>query len=124
MRAARWDTVWEAGGLWRRVLRWRLGTGPDAPFALLGATRMELWPAGGVPSGPPDDPAMTVAGVLAGDNQSVTLSLTAAQTTAAAAVAGGSRRYRHRVLVHDPELDDDRVLLRGFVTVGPPEASP
>lgn len=121
MRAARWDTVWEAGGLWRRVLRWRLGTDPDAPAALLGATRMELWPANTVPSGPP---TMTITGELAGDNRSVTLALTAEETTAAAATVGGPRRFRHRVLVHDPALDDDRVLLRGFVTVGPPEASP
>lgn len=122
MRAARWDTVWEAGGLWRRVLRWKLGTSPDAPYALLGAARMELWPASAIPSGPPAAPTITVAGVLADDQRSVTFSRTSEETTAAA--VDGPSRYRHRLLVHDPDLDDDRVLLRGFVTVGPPEASP
>ena len=123
MRAARWDTVWEAGGLWTRVLRWRLGTGPDAPYALLGEARMELWPASLAPlAGPPDPPAITIVGVLAGDSLSVTFSRTSAQTLAAAET--GQRRYRHRVLVHDPDVDDDRVLLRGFVIVGPSEASP
>lgn len=123
MRAARWDTVWEAGGLWKRVLRWRLGTSPDAPYALLGAARMEMWPALARLSGPPgDEPIITVTGVLADDQRSVTFSRTAAETTAAA--VDGPQRYRHRLIVHDPDADDDRVLLRGFVTVGPPEASP
>lgn len=119
MRAARWDTTWEAGGLWRVVLRWRVGTAPDAPYVLLGESRMELWP---VSSGPPAVPALTIDGVLADDAQSVTFSRTAAETTVAA--VDGPPRYRHRLLVHDPDIDDVRVLLRGYVTVGPPEASP
>jgi hypothetical protein len=100
-------------------LRWRLGSGPDAPVAVLGATRMELWPAS---SAPPDDPAITVTGELVDGGQEVRFVRTSAETTAAA--AEGILRYRHRVLVHDPDIDDERVLLRGFVTVAPPEASP
>lgn len=123
MRAARWDTTWEAGGLWLVVLRWRLGAGPDAPLALLGATRMVLWPASSVtPAGGPTEPTITVTGELAADETSVTLARSSAQTTAAAEL--GVRRFRHWLLVHDPALADDRVLLRGFVTVAPPEAAP
>lgn len=82
---------------------------------------MELWP---VASGPPAVPVLTVDGVLADDSRSVTFSRTAEQTTAAA--DDGPLRYRHRLLVHDPDpdVDDVRVLLRGYVTVGPPEAAP
>jgi hypothetical protein len=101
------------------TLRWRLGTAPDAPVAVLGETRMELWPAS---AGPPDDPAITVAGELLDGGQEVRLVRTALQTTAVA--AEGILRYRHRVIVHDPDIDDDLVLLRGFVSVAPPEASP
>lgn len=116
MRAARWDTTWESGGLWRVSFRWRLGAGSDAPSAQIGESRMELWPASG---GPPAEPVITVPGELSDDERLLLLARTSEETAAAA-----PGRYRHRVLVHDPDIDDVRVLLRGFVTVAPPEASP
>lgn len=114
MRAARWDTTWEAGGLWRVTLRWRIG-GTTGDPAVMDEGRMELWPTS---AGPPDDPAMVVDGAT-NDDGSLTLARSSAQTAAAA-----PGQYRHRVLVHDPAVDDMRVLLRGFVTIAPPEASP
>lgn len=118
MRAARWDTAWEPDGLWRVVLRWRLGATPDAPLAELGDAQMQLWPTA---SGPPAEPAIVVPGELSIDARQVTFSRTSAETRQAAV---GVTQYRHRVVVRDPAREDDRVLLRGFVTVVPPEAAP
>lgn len=111
MRAARWDTVWEQGGLWRVVLRWRIGLGEDVVLGeFADPCTMELFDADGTVM-------LTVPGELANDDHDLVLARTGAQTEATA-----PGQWRHRVLVTDPELDDLRVLLRGYVTVDPPEA--
>lgn len=109
MRAAVWDTVWEQGGLWRVVLRWRIGLGEDVVLGTFAAPcTMVLFDADGAEM-------LTVPGELANDDTDLILARTSAQTTDTAA-----GRYRHRVLVTDPDLDDTRILLRGWVTVEQP----
>lgn len=110
MRAARWDTTWEHGGLWRRVLRWRLRNGDALAWAA--PTVMQVFNADGTT-------LAEITGELANDDHDLILARTSTQT---AAVSPG--RYRHRVVAHNADLDDDEVLLRGYVVVDPPEASP
>lgn len=110
MRAARWDTVWEQGSLWRVVLRWRIGAGEDVVLGEFAEpSYMELFDADG-------EVMLTVSGVLGNDDHDLALARTSTQTEQ---VDAGN--YWHRVRVTDPELDDLRTLLTGYVTVNPPQ---
>lgn len=112
MRAARWDTTWERDGLWRRVLRRRLPAAAAEPIPWPAPARMQVFRADGTV-------LVEITGTLANDDTDLILARTSEET---GAVTAG--RYRHRVLAPNPDLDDDEVLLRGYVTVDPPAAAP
>lgn len=108
MRAARWNAVWERGGLWRVVLRWRIGADPGEfaePCALELLKPGSTWDS-------VDPIVVTVPGVLTNSNRDLVLTRSASET---AAMAAGD--YTHRLVVHDPVADDSRILARGWVRV-------
>lgn len=102
MKAARWDFTLESGGLWRVVLRRRIG---EAAGMFAAPVRLVLLNA--------DDTVLsTITATLSVDGFTATLALSAAQT---AALARG--RYEHRLTMVDPTLADTVVLARGYAHV-------
>jgi hypothetical protein len=102
VRASQWDTDAEIGGGWRVVLR-RMAQGE--PIVLAQPTRLDLWAHGLDPATAPT--TETVAAVLASDNLSATLELSAAEITAL-----GRGTFEHRVIVTDEDAHTS-VLMRG-----------
>lgn len=102
MKAARWDFTLEQGGLWRVVLRRRVGTEPGT-FAA--PTKLDLLHEDGTL-------LVSVAATVSVDGLTATLARTAAQTTALTA-----GRYEHRLTMTDPTLADTVMLARGYAHV-------
>lgn len=108
MRAARWDPVWEAGGLWRVVLRSRIGTGDTAvPGVFADPCTMTLYNTDG-------EVLVTVPGVLGDEDREVVFARTSTQTSSPAIEPG---QYIHQITVTDPEREDLRIYARGYVIV-------
>lgn len=102
MKAARWDFTLESGGLWRVVLRRRIGETP-ATFAA---------PVNLVLLNPDGTILSTITATISVDGFTATLARTATQT---AAIARG--RYEHRLTMVDPTLADTVMLARGYAHV-------
>lgn len=108
MRAAKWNTDCEIGGVWlRRIIR----RGSDGlPLVISGPTRHIVYPM--LADDTPGTPVLDYAGVLADDEKSVEFRVDETQT---AELAAGI--YRHKIIVESPELDGPDVLARGYFTV-------
>ena len=106
MRASLWDTDAEIGGGWRVVLR-RMAQGQA--IVLAQPTRLDLWNRGTDPA--TATPVESATAVLAGDNLSATLELSAAQITAL-----GRGKFEHRLIVTD-EDGHPTVIARGVFRV-------
>lgn len=106
MRAARWDTSAERGGLWVCSLRRRSVDGVVQP--LTSPSVMTIYRVD--PSAKPGAVVLTVTGTAA--NNTVDFRITESQTTALAA-----GRYEHKITVTDPVLGGVLVLVRGYLTV-------
>lgn len=106
VRAARWNTDAEIGGVWRiKVVR--MAAGVALPLAA--PCTLDLWAIG--VDAATATPAKNVTGVLAGDNKSVTFSLTVNEVSLL-----GLGPHEHRLKLTDPTLGT-LVITRGWMTV-------
>lgn len=109
VEAAKWNTVCEQGGAWRRVLIRRDSDGNILPLAA--PCRHVVYPVSSDET--PGEPVIDYAPTLAGDQKSAILLLTPEQTAALDA----KLTYRHKVTITDPAISLPIVLLRGWFSV-------
>jgi hypothetical protein len=111
VEAAKWNTVCELGGAWRRVLIRRDSDGNALPLAA--PCRHVVYPVADDET--PGTPVLDYAPTLADDQNSVILLITPAQATTAG--LDPAKSYRHKVLITDPAISEPIVLLRGWFRV-------
>lgn len=109
VEAAKWNTVCEQGGAWRRVLVRRDSDGNALPLAA--PCRHVVYPVAADET--PGTAVIDYAPTLAGDQNSVILLITPEQIAA----LNPAQSYRHKVLITDPAIDEPIVLLRGWFRV-------
>jgi hypothetical protein len=107
MEAAKWNTVCEIGGAWRRVLVRRDPDGNTLPLAA--PCRHVVYPVASDET--PGTPVIDYAPALAGE--SAILLITPEQIAA----LDPAQTYRHKVLITDPAINEPIVLLRGWFRV-------
>jgi hypothetical protein len=109
VEAAKWNTVCEQGGAWRRVLKRRDSDGIDLPLAA--PCRHVVYPVAADET--PGEPVIDYAPTLTGDQKSAILLITTEQISA----LDPAQTYRHKVIITDPAISQPVVLLRGWFTV-------
>jgi hypothetical protein len=109
VEAARWNTVCEQGGAWRRVLVRRDSEGNTLPLAA--PCRHVVYPV--TVDETPGTPVIDYAPTLAGDQKSAVLLITPEQIAA----LDPAQSYRHKIIVTDPAVSQPIVLLRGWFRV-------
>lgn len=106
MRAARWNTDAEIGGVWSVTVK-RTAGGVVLPLAA--PCTLALWAAGTDPVA--DAPVKVVTGVLAGDSKAATFALSVAEVTAL-----GTGPREHRLILTDPVVGA-QVMARGRMVI-------
>lgn len=109
VEAAKWNTVCEVGGAWRRVLIRRDNEGNTLPLAA--PCRHIVYPVDSDETA--GAPVLDYALTLAGDQRSAVLLITPEQIAA----LDPKQSYRHKVVVTDPATSLPIVLLRGWFRV-------
>ena len=109
VEAAKWDTVCEQGGAWRRVLARRDSDGSALP--LVAPCRHVVYPVADDET--PGTAVIDYAPTVADDEKSVILLITPEQIEA----LDPAQSYRHKVLITDPAISQPIVLLRGWFQV-------
>lgn len=109
VEAAKWNTVCEQGGAWRRVLIRRDSDGVTLPLAA--PCRHVVYPVAADDT--PGEAVIDYAPTLAGDQKYAILLITPEQ----AATLDPGQTYRHKVIITDPAISQPIVLLRGWFSV-------
>ena len=102
MRAAKWNTECERGGVWLRRVRRR---STDGNLVLAAPCRLLITRADGTI-------AHDLTGAVSGDGLTLELRLSETQTQAL-----DPGQYEHKLTVTDPEIGGLVVLARGYFTV-------